>query len=458
VDQISGTSDIGNVPTRSNSIHSNGQGTSSHALSRAASSTQDQSRSFPGHSERKTSRSSRRHPPAKLLARSGSLSTTTGRSLKPTTVTVLCRSSSVGAPRRSRKRELPFLSPSGETTVWPWVVENDSSHPVPRINVHRAASNNYLARTGSISSAKGRPSFSRPGSRYTSLSRNGSVYTSLSRAGTGHTGTSGMASSIRPGYDESIWGDQNYEANTPGYRRHWLQRGGPAQYQAEDGEAIEDESDNEPRLANIVAPHVSSTAGSQGRPSPVERQRSIQSLRACLQRHHSLSRGGSPCVATFPKGISGDVPHHTPMSPSFAIHPDIDTSQGPPSATSIKRNASYSDVPRFKRGRRGRREFDDEDLESCRRVEGANGEDSQEGERGRRGSSGLLGLSVSGFRWSSSASHTPRNSSTSRTHDRGRYLSKGKLSDRDLERERLLWGTNWGQRERDREAAISQNA
>ncbi|PVG00802.1 hypothetical protein CPB86DRAFT_700492, partial [Serendipita vermifera] len=407
---------------------------------------------------RRTNRSSRRHPSAKLLARTSSLSSATGRSLKPTTVTVLCRSSSVGPPRRNRKRELPFLSPSGETTVWPWVVEGEASPPLPRINVYRSASNSFLARTSSISSGKGRPSFSRPGSRYTSLSRNGSVYTSLSRAGTGLTGPSGMASSIKPGYDESIWGDQSYEGNTTGYRRHFLQRGGPPQYQGDDGGAIDDESDNEPRLANIVAPHVSSIAGSQGRPSPVERQRSIQSLRACLQRHHSLSRGGSPCVATFPKGISGDVAQHTPMTPSFAVHPDVDLPQKSSSSTSIKRNASYSDVPRFKRGRRERREFDDEHLEGCRRVEGADGNNAREGERGRRSSSGLLGLNVGGFRWSSSASHTPRNSSTSRARDHGKYQSKGKLTDKDLERERLLWGTSWGQRERDREAGITQNA
>jgi hypothetical protein len=389
----------------------------------------------------------RLRPSEKLLARTGSLRNAKTRAGHTNPVTIFCRSSSVGNPSRSRRKQLPLLTPSGETSAWPCTREQRSPPLLPKINIHAANSSGIrpLARTGSASSAKAFSSYSRA-SGYTSLSRVGSAYTTISRSG---TGTSAMASSSKLGYDESVLGEYGHSPTANGFRHL-----SPQQIIGESNDTDED-SENEPRLANILAPHVKSAGP---RTEPVERRQSIRSLRACLQRHHSVSISGAPLVtspasAVFPSiGLS---------SPNLMVSsPSHDLSRSHEEATTggmIKRRSTgQSSTHRYGR-RRSEVEHDDGSFDhhnqSFRRIEGAGEDDHvEERERGRSGTRGLLTLGISGIRWSSASSaNTGRNSSNhggSRASDRRR----GKMTEREMERERLLWGTNWGRREMDRDA------
>lgn len=387
------------------------------------------------------SKNSQGRPSEKLLARTGSLTNARTKASHTSPVTVLCRSSSLGNPSKSKKKRVPLLAPSGETSAWPWTGEQRSAPLLPKINVHVANSAGVrpLARTGSASSANAFTSYSR-GSGYNSLSRAGSAYTTISKSGTG-AGTSAMASSSRLGYDDSIWGEYGHSPSANGFRR-------PLQHPIGESNDTDEDSENEPRLSNILAPHVKS-----GRPSmePVERRASIRSLRACLERHHSVSTVNAPLVTSPSSAMS---PANEPTTPNLVVsspsHNFDPVHEEAPGRMIKRRSTGQSSAQRFGSGRRkDEREFDDNPFDelqpNCRRIEGANVDE----ERGRKGTRSLLRLGINGIRWSPSSSITGRNSSQnggSRAPDK----TKGKMTEREMERERLLWGTNWGRREMDR--------
>lgn len=394
-----------------------------------------------------SSRSSQREPRRRkrlpsdvLLSRHASSQALPKVNLEPSPVTVLCRSSSLGARSRLKKRTLPLLAPSGDPSSWPSGQPSESSPPsVPRIAVQsaKASGKQSLRRTGSTSSAYTHSVASRRGSNYASLSRVGSSYTTFSRTGTGGTGTSGMASS------NGEVGSVGHGSMAPSYRD--FQR--PDVHDTALAGETDEDSDNEPRLANIVAPHVS---GGESGAGPVGRQQSIQSLRACLQRHNS--RTSSPAVATFPNGISDSYPEdHTPRT-RRASHRQSVKPEPPSTSYASKRNSTgaYNRSVRHDQG-----VFDEFDHHSApRRVEGADGLDNthdDETERGRRGTRLLNNLGMGNLRWhsvSASSSRAGTKSALSRQSSASRL--RNKPSDKELERERLLWGTSWGRREKDK--------
>ena len=305
----------------------------------------------------------RRLPSEKLLARSGSLTSAAASSAAATVaanrkahlspVTVSCRSSSVGATTRKKPKDLPLLTPSTD----------EPRPPLPKINVHATnglTGKRSLPRTGSAPTGK-------------DLSRNASSYVSLSRR----------------------------------------EREAHHHHDADE----EEDSDNEPHLANILAPHISPlldapshspTRTAQARPGPVGRQRSIQSLRACLSRHESrgsrrTSTVASPQTATFPLD-------HAPPVVAPRVHDP-----------SKRRSMGHVDRP----------------VDKIAPTE-----------RGRSGSRGIL-------QWPTerSPSHSAQGAMRvaaalparggAPAHDNGK---KDKLSQKELERERLLWGTSWGKK------------
>lgn len=386
----------------------------------------------------------RREPSERLLARNGSFSKSKGRPAQAATpVTVVCRSSSVGPSSKSRKQRLPCLTPSKDTASWPWNGEQHAVPPLPKLNIHAANNPNALravGRTSSSSSVKAFSSYSR-GSGYTSISRVGSAYTTLSRSG---TGTSAMASSSRVGFDDSVWAEYGHSPTANGFKHRTPQ--------AVIGETMQDtdeDSENEPRLSNILAPHVGSMSGVAS--AAPGRQASIQSLRACLQRHHSVSNGGMP-QARSP--MSAHFPQEGPRSPGPIPTLQVSPGQEEP-ATSTKSKRRSAGQYGSRNGKQ--REFDDDLFEQplqipgrCIERAGPNG-CVEEVERGRQSTRGLLKLGINSIRWGpSSSSSAGRNSSipasTAADHSKGR---KGKMTEKEMERERLLWGTSWGRREMD---------
>jgi hypothetical protein len=384
-------------------------------------------------------------------------------------VTVSCRSSSVGATARHRRKELPLLTPSVESVAWPWLVDPGRNGkggkvpPLPKINL-RVIDGKRLARTGSSSSARGFSSLSRNGSAYTTFSRvsSNSPYVSISRAG-----ASGMASSNRGAGEENSWADYSHRDSPiiTGFKHlpH------PDLDDKDHSDEGDEDSGDEPHLSNILAPHLSPMGDAKpnaaGHPGPVGRQRSIQSLRACLRRHESKgsSRIASPSAATFPV----DQIHPIPILPlplpmhAGANSPKLDHEvlQNPTKHRNMgnydqRRGRDASVAPSR---RKGDHMFGDGGEEGgVRRVEGV-GAESEASERGRTGSRGLLRQGLNGSAWPASSSPSPpystpppsgvRSTRTSSTPAR-RPDRKGKNDDKvtrkELERERLLWGTSWG--------------
>ena len=419
-------------------------------------------------SSRTTGRVPRGHRPSeKLLARSGSQSVSTssaatisGRIQVVTSpVTVSCRSSSVGAaPRHRRKKELPLLAPSTESGAWPWTAERGGSMkggkvlPLLQINLHAANGRQPLTRTASSSSAKGFSSLSRNGSAYTMFSRVGShsPYASISR------GTSGGTSSHRGAGEESSWAEYSFR-NSPvlsGYKH----LPPPNLHSPQHPDEIDDDSGDEPHLCNILAPHLSHLPDASpdvtihAPPGPVGRQRSIQSLRDCLRRHKSASssRVTSPNVAIF----STD-PHAGPNSAKL----DSETAQNQVKRRSVGHyDQRRGHDPRVSPSRReANRVFDEEGERGIRRTDGLDSR-NETTERGRSDSRGLPRLGFGGLKWSASSSRSPpystpppplglrgarTNSTPARGHDKGGKRDD-KTNQKELERERLLWGTSWG--------------
>jgi hypothetical protein len=407
---------------------------------------------------RPTGRKQRRHHPSdKLLARSGSSSLltssggATGTRIQVMTspVTVSCRSSSVGAAmRHKRKKELPLLSPSAESGAWPWLVDTGKNGGkgskvslLPKINIHATNGKLPLTRTGSASSTRGFSSLSRNGSAYTTFSRVGSnsPYASISRAGTSGE-YSYRNSPVVAGFNHLRQADEEH---------------------TDEGE---DDSGDEPHLSNILAPHLSPLGDAKpdtmAHPGPVGRQRSIQSLRACLRRHESInsSRITSPNAAAFP------IDQVTP-APVLSLPPNVGHE---PLQHQLKgRSMGNYDERRRREGaiapsrHKDGHSFDDDEGEwGIRRVEGVGAENENEtSERGRTNSRGLFRLGPGVLNWPVSSSRSPpystlpppgvRSTRTSSTPARG-HDNKGKkdnkMSQKELERERLLWGTSWGRK------------
>lgn len=397
----------------------------------------------------------RRLPSEKLLARSGSLTNATARVAAEATsqkthlspVTVSCRSASVDATTRNKRRkELPLLTPSADTGAWPPAADTGRGRrgpPLSNLNLHAANGKRSLARTGSASSARG----------FSSLSRNGSAYTSLSRA----------AGSRWDRADDSNWAEYSHR-NSPVIAnfKHLPSLGYDTHTDEDRGAVLDDDSDNEPHLANILAPHVSPLPDAHGgppnsalnRPGPVGRQQSIQSLRACLVRHESrgrrssvaASRVTSPHRAAFP--AEQVVPHSAvpiislpaPMQPTGPSVPPLPGGDDRLGASLSKRRSMGHFEPRRPHGTVLRK------VDTIDTVE-----------RGRSGSrtTTLLSLGLNALQWQSTASRSPSHSvqGTRRTARTGsttaRDMSKGKkdkMSKKELETERLLWGTSWGRK------------
>ncbi|KAG8852062.1 hypothetical protein FRB91_007058 [Serendipita sp. 411] len=380
-------------------------------------------------------------------------------------VTVLCRSSSVGPPTKSKRHALPLLTPSGGIPDWPLNSPAGDQASVPKIAIHspsRLPSKQPLIRTASTSSAKYHSStLSRRSSGYASLPRVGSGFTSISRSG---TGTSAMASST--GLPLEV-GSSSQSPVVPSYRDYFQNR----EDAVHDGETDED-SENEPRLANIIAPHVSPIATSRPRPrpklDPVGRQQSIQSLRACLNRHHSASQTSSPAVATFPASITGPSEELvSPMQASSVSNGSYMITEqdalGKKTARSSKRS-SLSSLYTGTSVRGGKRLFDEDfDHErGPRRVEGADQqEDGLSLNRGRRSTRSILNLGLGNLRWNSASAASNAHASTSSGYARvgSRHSSSSRMgraqkrqpTEQELEQEKLLWGTSWGRRAGDQD-------
>lgn len=392
----------------------------------------------------------RRLPSEKLLARSGSLTSATAaaaavasRKAHISPVTVSCRSASVDATTRHRRRkELPLLTPSADTGAWPWMAGSSSGngkkeHSLPKINVHAANGKRSLARTGSTSSARG----------FSSLSRSGSIYANLSR---------------RDRADDSSWAEYSHR-NSPvvGNYKHLPQLQLDHAIHTDEDE----DSDNEPHLANILAPHVSPLASPQpnpaksARPGPVGRQQSIQSLRACLDKHESRGRRAS--VAT-PRVISPqfasfhDQNTIPPASAVPALTLPSPMQDGNDSQGLIKRRSMGHFEAQRRRDTSGR--LSRQELQLQRQRERMENNDHVI-ERGRSGSKALLPPGLGTHHWQANERTTTAALASSRSPSQSVARTNGpparrgtgdkpndKLSQKELETERLLWGTSWGRK------------
>jgi hypothetical protein len=290
----------------------------------------------------------------------------TARPPTTTQVNIICRSSSVGTATRKRP-PLLISSTRDDNPLWA-DTGNPIVSPIPRIQLSRT-----LRRTGSMSTGR----------------------TSLSRANTGASGAA-TPSPLATGNREALDLEFNFHHYGEG--------------------ADTDDDELEPHLSNILAPHPG-------------RQQSIQSLRACLHRHQSISnfQTASPTTSSFAANISGttgsSIEEHNPTTPGSS-------------------SLSYSQALERGKGslRRSRKErvFDEDDLKDCIRVIESN-ENDEESKRGRRSQrNNLLRLGVGEFQW------TPSRSASNFRSPVQRAPLKSKASDKELERERLLWGTSWG--------------
>ncbi|KAG8826496.1 hypothetical protein FRC17_008214 [Serendipita sp. 399] len=412
-----------------------------------------------GHPQREGRR--RRLPSDYLLSRNGTPNTRPA-DLLASPVTVLCRSSSVGPPTKSKRSALPLLSPSGGISEWP-LDHSSAGDPaaVPKITIRSPSKfsvKQSLVRSGSTSSAKYHSSTPpRLGSGYASLPRVGSGFTSISRSG---TGTSAMSSSIGLPLEA---GSSSHSPVVPSYR-DYFQNGRDTTHESDE------DSENEPRLSNIIVPHVSPIGGPHSRPhpGPVGRQQSIQSLRACLRRHKSVSQANSPAVTTFPLGISAPFEDaSSPLQPSSVVNGASSVTEHDAvtrkAAMSSKRS-SFSSAYAGNSVRSRKRVFDEDfDQErGPRRVEGADQPDEGTSlSRGRRSTRSILNLGLGNLRWNSASSSSNAQAPTSSGYVGvgSRHSSSSRMgrtqkrppTDRELEQEKLLWGTSWGRRAGDQD-------